>query len=142
MEEEIKHTVEEEVGTASGAEPGTLPEGATAGPEAAKTGGARPSSGSSFISALEKSMESLSKALGTALEDRANVVMVRVNDEALRHLDMLVEAEVTKSRSESAALLINEGIRANQALFDKIGDITRQIAELREQLRQSIAGNE
>ncbi|MBN1922104.1 MAG: hypothetical protein JW892_12720 [Anaerolineae bacterium] len=142
MEEEIKHTVEEEAGTTPGSEPGTLPEGAGVGPEAAKTGGTRPSSGSSFISALEKSMESLSKALGTALEDRANVVMVRINDEALRHLDMLVEAEVTKSRSESAALLISEGIRANQALFDKIGDITRQIAELREQLRQSIAINE
>jgi len=142
MEEEIKHTIEEGVSTASGAEPGTLPEGGTAAPEASKTSGARPSSGASFISALEKSVESLSKALGTALEDRANVVMVRVNNEALRHLDMLVEAEVTKSRSESAALLISEGIRANQALFDKIGEITRQIGELREQLRQSIAANE
>jgi len=142
MEEEVKHTMEEGVATAQGAESGTLPEGTTAAQEAPKTSGARPSSGSSFINALEKSMESLSKALGTALEDRANVVMVRVNDEALRHLDMLVEAEVTKSRSESAALLINEGIRANQALFDKIGDITRQITELRDQLRQSIAAND
>lgn len=142
MEEESNHNVEEEVAVTPGAEAGTLPEEESAAPEAPKTSGTRSSSGSSFISALEKSMESLSKALGTALEDRANVVMVRVNDEALRHLDMLVEAEVTKSRSESAALLINEGIRANQALFDKIGDITRQIAELREQLRQSIAGNE
>ncbi len=144
MEEEVKQVVEE-AGTASaaeGAEPGTLPAGDATAPETPKTGAGRSSSGSSFISALEKSMESLSKALGTALEDRANVVMVRVNDEALRHLDMLVEAEVTKSRSESAALLINEGIRANQALFERIGDITRQIAELREQLRQTMASGD
>ncbi|HQJ11705.1 MAG TPA: hypothetical protein PKY49_07595, partial [Anaerolineae bacterium] len=88
------------------------------------------------------SMESLSKTLATALEDRANVVMVRINDDALRHLDMLVEAEVTKSRSESAAFLISEGIRANEAFFARIEEITRQIAELREQLRQTMVTNE
>lgn len=87
-------------------------------------------------------MESLSKTLATALEDRANVVMVRINDDALRHLDMLVEAEVTKSRSESAAFLISEGIRANEAFFARIEEITRQIAELREQLRQTMTTNE
>jgi len=89
-------------------------------------------------SAIERGMESLSKALNSALENRGNVVMVRVNDEALQHLDMLVEAEVTSSRSESAAFLINEGIRVNAALFDQIRDITEQIAALREQLRESV----
>ena len=74
-----------------------------------------------------------------ALQGRGNVVMVRVNDEALAHLDMLVEAEITKSRSESAAFLISEGIKANQALFDKIRAITEQIMELREQLRREVA---
>jgi hypothetical protein len=76
--------------------------------------------------------------LSEALQARGNVVMVRVNDEALVHMDMLVDAEVTKSRSESAAFLIAEGIKANQALFDKIGAITQQIAELREQLRKEV----
>lgn len=120
----------------------TLPEEEAAPHETAGAAGARTASGSSLRSAIEKSMESLSKALGAALEDRANVVMVRVNDDALHHLDMLVEAEVTKSRSESAAFLINEGIKANHALFEKIGEITRQIAELREQLRQTMAMTE
>lgn len=142
MEEEMKHVVEENTAEVNpAAEPGTVPEGDAVQAEAPKPS-ARPSTGPTFISALEKSMESLGKALSTALEDRANVVMVRVNDEALRHLDMLVEAEVTKSRSESAALLINEGIRANQALFEKIGEITRQIAELREHLRQAMASGD
>lgn len=78
------------------------------------------------------------QTVGAALQGRGNVVMVRVNDEALRHLDMLMEAEVTKSRSESAALLINEGIKANRALFDRIGEITEQIDALRAELRASI----
>lgn len=98
--------------------------------------------GEGLKSAIERGMESLSKALNSALENRGNVVMVRVNDEALQHLDMLVEAEVTSSRSESAAFLINEGIRANAALFDKIRDITEQIAALREQLRESVSLDE
>jgi hypothetical protein len=85
-----------------------------------------------------KQVESFGQALGEALQGRGNVVMVRVNDEALNHLDMLVEAEITKSRSESAAFLINEGINANQLLFDRIRNITQQIAELREQLRQEV----
>jgi hypothetical protein len=72
------------------------------------------------------------------MQDRANVVMVRVNDDALNHLDMLIEADVTKSRSESAAFLITEGVKANQELFDKISNITDQIAALRAQLRESV----
>jgi hypothetical protein len=85
-----------------------------------------------------KQVESFGQALSEALQGRGNVVMVRVNDEALEHLDMLVEAEITKSRSESAAFLINEGINANQDLFERIGTITQQIAELREQLRVEV----
>jgi hypothetical protein len=85
-----------------------------------------------------KQVESFGQALGEALQGRGNVVMVRVNDEALEHLDMLIEAEITKSRSESAAFLINEGIAANHELFGKISAITSQIAELREQLRHEV----
>jgi len=87
--------------------------------------------------ALER-VESPGKTLAGAMQDRANVVMVRVNDDALKHLDMLVEADITKSRSESAAFLITEGVKTNQELFEKIGNITDQIAELRAQLRETV----
>ncbi len=106
--------------------------------EASAEATAEATKGETLKSAIERGMESLSKALNSALENRGNVVMVRVNDEALRHLDMLVEAEVTSSRSESAAFLINEGIHANEALFEKIRGITEQIADLRAQLRESV----
>ena len=88
---------------------------------------------------VEAQMGSISQALGSALQDRANVVMVRVNNDSLHYLDVLVEADITKSRSESAAFLINEGIRANESLFNKIGDITDQISALKAQLRESVS---
>jgi hypothetical protein len=95
-----------------------------------KTLPARPS----LKDALER-IESIGKEMSVALRDRFNVVQVRVNDDSLRYLDMLVEADITKSRSESAAFLITEGIRANATLFERIGEITDQIAELRSQLK-------
>lgn len=85
-----------------------------------------------------KQVENIGQALGDALQGRGNVVMVRINDESLRYLDMLVEAEVAKSRSEAAALLINEGVSANQELFQQIGKVTEQIEALREHLRKTV----
>jgi len=41
-----------------------------------------------------KQVENIGQTLGEALQGRGNVVMVRVNDETLNHLDMLVEAEM------------------------------------------------
>jgi hypothetical protein len=87
---------------------------------------------------VESITENIGKALGSALQDRANVVMVRVNDDSLAYLDMLVDADITKSRSESAAFLINEGIKSNEVLFSKIREITDQIAALRAQLRETV----
>ena len=117
-EEEVEVEVEVEV----------VEDKATAEPKATTT---------ALKDAIER-VESLGKTLASAMQDRANVVMVRVNDEALEHLDMLVEADITKSRSESAAFLITEGVKANQELFDKISNITEQIAALRAQLRETV----
>lgn len=90
------------------------------------------------IKSAWKQVENIGQALGDALQGRGNVVMVRVNDEALGYLDMLVEADVVKSRSEAAAWLINEGVGANQNLFQKIGEVTHQISALREKLRETV----
>ena len=79
-------------------------------------------------------------ALDTALAGRGNVIMVRVNDEALKAIDMLVEAGVCKSRSEGAAFLINQGIKASGDLYDRISGITEQIAELKAKLREIVTG--
>ncbi len=78
-------------------------------------------------------------AVSRALRNRDNVVMVRVSDEALSYLDMLVESGITKSRSESAAFLVNEGIRSSSQLFDRIEEIITQITALRQQLSAIVA---
>lgn len=85
-----------------------------------------------------ETLETIGVTLGDALQGRANVVMVRINDDMLRKLDLLVEGEVAKSRSEAAAYLISEGIQAKKELFDKIGALADQISQLRSQLRQTL----
>jgi hypothetical protein len=79
-------------------------------------------------------------ALDTALAGRGNVIMVRVNDETLKAIDMLIEADVCKSRSEGAAFLINQGIKASSDLYERISGITDQITELKGKLREIVAG--
>lgn len=79
-------------------------------------------------------------ALDTALAGRGNVIMVRVNDETLKAIDMLVEAGVCKSRSEGAAFLINQGIEASSDLYDRISGITEQITELKAKLHEVVSG--
>lgn len=91
----------------------------------------------SFMEAI-KQVETIGMAVGDALQGRNNVVMVRINDDALTYLDMLVEADMTKSRSESAAYLINEGIKTNQELFDRIKEVTEKIENLKAQLREVV----
>ncbi len=108
--------------------------GSTTDPQANKSS----KTGDPSLKNAWKQVENIGQALGDALQGRGNVVMVRVNDEALNYLDMLVEAEVVKSRSEAAALLINEGVQANQELFEKIGLVTQQINALRQHLRQTV----
>jgi hypothetical protein len=88
--------------------------------------------------AVKDAFGSVGKAVTSAFSDRDHMVTVRVSHDVLRHLDMLVQAEVTKSRSESAAVMINEGIKANKTLFERIGTTSEQIATLRSQLRQAV----
>jgi len=80
------------------------------------------------------------ETLEAALSGRGNTVMVRVNDEALEKLDMLVAAGICKSRSESAAFLLQQGIERSAPMYDRIGDVTHKITSLREELLQWVQG--
>ena len=91
---------------------------------------------------VNKATESISKAIESALSARDHVVMVRVNDEALRKLDALVQSGIFKSRSESAAFLIGEGIKAQSALFDSIAQKIEEIERLRSELKSIVHQNE
>jgi Arc/MetJ-type ribon-helix-helix transcriptional regulator len=73
------------------------------------------------------------------LSARDHVVMVRVNDESLRQLDALVQSGIFKSRSEAAAFLISEGIKAQEPLFARIAERIKEIERLRSELKDIIA---
>ena len=67
---------------------------------------------------------------------RTNVVMVRVSQDSLDRLDDLVECGLTRSRSEAAAFLIGEGVKARKDLFEKIAEQTRVIRQAKERLKE------
>ena len=103
------------------------------------------STGESVGKVLNEAGESVGKAINTfmetlesALTGRGNTVMVRVNDEALEKLDMLVAAGICKSRSESAAFLLQRGIESSAELFDRIASVTTKITKMREELLESV----
>ena len=88
---------------------------------------------------LNKATESISKAIESALSARDHVVMVRVNDDSLRRLDALVQSGIFKSRSEAAAFLISEGVKAQEPLFSRIDERIKEIERLRSELKDIIA---
>lgn len=67
---------------------------------------------------------------------RDNVVMVRVDDQSLDRINVLVDAGVMDSRSEAAAFLIGEGVKARQNLFDQIDEKVQQIRSVKDELRR------
>lgn len=85
--------------------------------------------------ALNKATESIGKAIESALSARDHVVMVRVNDDSLKSLDALVQSGIFKSRSEAAAFLISEGVKAQSALFERISQRIAEIERLRSELK-------
>jgi hypothetical protein len=85
-----------------------------------------------------QAINNIMETLEAALSGRGNTVMIRVNDEALQKLDMLVEAGICKSRSESAAFLLQRGIEGSGAVFDRIESVTAKIAKMRHDLLQSV----
>jgi|TARA_Y100000310_G_scaffold291734_1_gene319898 Asp-tRNA(Asn)/Glu-tRNA(Gln) amidotransferase B subunit len=90
------------------------------------------SRGKDAASSVGETIRETIQAVRTA---RPSVVMVRVNKESLAKLDELVDSGINSSRSEAAAFMIAEGIKAKSDLFDKIAEKTELIRQTREQLR-------
>ena len=85
---------------------------------------------------VSKAISSIMESLEAALTARGNTVMVRVNDEALAKLDMLVASGICSSRSEAAAFLLQRGIESSEPLFTRIADVTARITTLRQELQE------
>ena len=70
-----------------------------------------------------------------ALDARANSISVRPDDDSLKRIDELVEAEVFSDRTAATTFLVAEGIKANAEMFAKIQDGFEEIRRVKEQLR-------
>ncbi|MCP4221108.1 MAG: hypothetical protein GY765_41145 [bacterium] len=85
-----------------------------------------------------QTVESIKKTIDKALNSRNTVLTIRVNEDANKKLGMLVETGIFKSRSESAAFLIEEGIKHQEELFAKIEKKLDQINKLKEELKNIV----
>jgi hypothetical protein len=83
--------------------------------------------------------ESVNKAVERALNVRDTTVLIRLSDQSSDALDTLVSAGVFKGRAEAAAFLIDEGIKSQSSLFQRIQDKLSEIERLRAELRGSIS---
>ncbi|HWQ36163.1 MAG TPA: hypothetical protein VNQ79_25220 [Blastocatellia bacterium] len=87
---------------------------------------------------VNKVPETVNRAVERALNVRDTTVLIRLSDASSDAIDKLVTAGVFKSRAETAAFLIDEGIRAQSALFQRIEDKMAEIERLRDELRRSV----
>ena len=86
-----------------------------------------------------KTAESIKKVIDKALASRNTVLTIRVNEDSDKKLRMLVDAGLFKSRSESAAFLIQEGIKSQESLFTKISSQLTRIDKIRDELKHIIS---
>jgi len=63
------------------------------------------------------------------------VVAVKVSPEAQERVDQLVQAGIFRNRAEAAGFLIEEGIKTQSALFERVQQKLAEIERLRAELR-------
>jgi Arc/MetJ-type ribon-helix-helix transcriptional regulator len=100
-----------------------------------------------IASRIPESLASIGRDISRTVERALSakddyVVAVKVSHEAQEKLEQLVQAGVFRSRAEAAAFLIDEGIKAQTALFDRVATKLSEIERLRAELRGMIAKEE
>jgi Arc/MetJ-type ribon-helix-helix transcriptional regulator len=93
-----------------------------------------------IASRIPESLSAIGRDISRTIEKAISakddyVVAVKISPEAQDKLEQLVQAGVFRSRAEAAGFLIDEGIKTQSALFErvrqKLGEIERLRAELR-----------
>lgn len=85
--------------------------------------------------------ETVSRAVERAINVRDTTVLARLSDEASDKIDVLVSSGIARNRTEAASFLIEEGIKAQAALFQSIQTKMSEIERLRAELRSSVSPN-
>jgi Arc/MetJ-type ribon-helix-helix transcriptional regulator len=63
------------------------------------------------------------------------VVAVKISPSAQEKVDQLVQAGIFRNRAEAAGFLVDEGIKTQSALFDRVEQKLAEIERLRAELR-------
>jgi Arc/MetJ-type ribon-helix-helix transcriptional regulator len=96
-----------------------------------------------IASRIPESLSSIGRDISRTIERAISakddyVVAVKVSHEAQEKLENLVQAGVFRSRAEAAAFLIDEGIKSQTALFERVQQKLHEIERLRAELRGMI----
>ena len=82
-----------------------------------------------------KLFAAVGEAVAVTAQDVTRRMVIRVDDETRYHLDLLVQLDAVDTREEAATHLMQEGIKAQQPLFEQIERTNERIAALRSQLK-------
>jgi len=99
-----------------------------------------------IASRIPESLSAIGRDISRTIEKAISakddyVVAVKISPEAQDKLEQLVQAGVFRSRAEAAGFLIDEGIKTQAALFDRVRQKLAEIERLRAELRGLIAEN-
>jgi hypothetical protein len=97
-----------------------------------------------IASRIPESLSAIGRDISRTIEKAISakddyVVAVKISPEAQDKLEQLVQAGVFRSRAEAAGFLIDEGIRTQAALFERVKQKLAEIERLRAELRGLIA---
>ena len=93
-----------------------------------------------IASRIPESLSSIGRDISRTIERAISakddyVVAVKVSHEAQERLEQLVQAGVFRSRAEAAAFLVDEGIKVQAPLFERVQQKLSEIERLRAELR-------
>ena len=97
-----------------------------------------------IASRIPESLSAIGRDISRTIEKAISakddyVVAVKVSPESQEKLEALVQAGVFRNRAEAAGFLIEEGIKTQSALFERVRQKLSEIERLREELRGLIA---
>jgi Arc/MetJ-type ribon-helix-helix transcriptional regulator len=97
-----------------------------------------------IASRIPESLSAIGRDISRTIEKAISakddyVVAVKVSPESQEKLEALVQAGVFRNRAEAAGFLIEEGIKTQSALFERVRQKLSEIERLRAELRGLIA---
>jgi hypothetical protein len=90
------------------------------------------------VSEAAKFLDTLGRAMCTVAQDLTNLMVIQVDADTRRQLDVVVNSGAVRSRREAAVALLHDGIEAQQATMERARQTQAQIQELRQQLRSLV----